>query len=489
MAKYSEQAYWRDSNEQPTKLIIRRPAKNKTRYINNNLLTVRFVNDMQASNTTHKVMVRNLKFGMYVSQLDRPWLETPYSIQGILITDMEDILELERHCRYVYVDINRCESHIIQKYRLGKFDQILTKETYKASLDALNKVLIRETTKKAGKIRQTPRAVVDKTHFHGNQIYADACTVEEELPVATRVHQFAHDIIKEITSDFERNQYLEVSGAQNSVYALRDSIIRNPDAMLLLAQLKSSGETLYDDAVKHSILLMAFGRHLGLPGNELSMLGLGGMFMDIGKLQLRQKITATQDAPDTVDVNLLKQHVLLGEKIIKQSGDIPTSVYEIVAQHHEREDGCGYPRGLSANQLNTYARMAAIVDNYLELCKSQANAPSNSAFQVFNQLKTLARYGLNATLVEQFAHCLGFFPVGSLVELNSGEVAIVLSHSRSKRSLPSVMVILDANKQPYTMPETRNLRLMKPGPDGAPYTIVQDLPHGAYGIDSASHYL
>ncbi|SER06985.1 HD-GYP domain, c-di-GMP phosphodiesterase class II (or its inactivated variant) [Nitrosomonas sp. Nm51] len=444
---------------------------------------------MQASHSTYKIKVQDLKFGMYVSQLDRPWLETPYSIQGILIADMEDILELEQHCKYVYVDIARCESHIVRKYHLGKFNHVLSNETSETSLNALNNTTIPETTKKTREIRQTPRAVVEKTPFHGSQIYDDISTVEEELPVATQVQQIAHDAIKEITIDFERNQYLEVSGAQNTVYALRDSIVRNPDAMLLLVQLKSSGEALYDDAVKHSILLMAFGRHLGLPRNELSLLGLGGMLMDIGKLRLREKIAGNQNTPDTAGMNLSKEHVLLGEQMIKQSSNIPASVYEIVAQHHEREDGRGYPRGLSANQLNTYARMAAIVDNYLELLKSQANIPSNSASQVFNQLKALARYGLNATLVEQFTHCLGFFPVGSLVELNTGEVAVILSHSRSKRSLPAVMVILDANKQPYKMPETRDLRLMKPGPDGIPYTIERDLPSGAYGIDATSHYL
>ncbi len=428
---------------------------------------------MQANNSIFKIRVRDLKFGMYVSQLDRPWLGTPYTLQGIPIKTMEDISALERYCVFVYVDINKSESHIAKKYSPG----------------VLGTIKIQETTKVAKNSSQTLRAVTEKTPFHGTQVYTDTRTVDEELPVATQVHHIALDVIKEIKANFERSDTLEVRDARNAVYAMSDSIVRNPDAMLLLAQLKSSGELLYDSAVNNSILLLAFGRHLGLPRAELSMLGLGGLLMDIGKLRISLEIVTKIDFLSSEERNLLKKHVIFGENIIKQSGDIPAAVFDIVSQHHEREDGSGYPRGLNANQLNTYARMAAIVDSYQELGRLQPHSPATRTFQIFNQLKELSRCGLNATLVEQFAHCIGVFPVGSLVELNTGEVAIVLTHSRSKRALPSVMVVLDANKQPYETPETRDLKLLLPGPDGVPYTIAQDLPLGAYGVDVKKYYL
>ena len=428
---------------------------------------------METSKSIYKIRVRDLRFGMYVSKLDRPWLETPYTIQGILIKTMEDILELERHCVFVYVDFNKSESHIAKKYSPSTPDI----------------VKIHEIKKTVPRVYHTPRGPLQKTPFHGSQIYTDTRTIEEELPVAAKVHHIAQEVIKEIRTNYEHNNNIEVRDARNTVYAMSDSIVRNPDAMLLLAQLKSSGELLYDNAVNNSILLLAFGRHLGLPRTELSLLGLGGLLMDIGKLRVPPEITAKIDFLDAEERTLLKKHVTHGEEIIQQSGDIPEAVFDIVSQHHEREDGSGYPRGLNANQLNTYARMAAIVDSYQELIRSQPNSPTTKTSQVFNLLKKQSSYGLNATLVEQFAHCVGFFPVGSLVELSSGEVAIVLTHSRSKRSLPEVMVVLDTNKKPYDSPETRDLKLLKPGPDGNPYTIVQDLPHGAYGIDINKYYL
>jgi len=428
---------------------------------------------MSAANSILKISIHDLKFGMYVSQLDRPWLDTPYSIQGIMIQSLKDIEELCQYCKFVYVDILKSDAHVIKKCTPGLSGLGIAHPT-----NSVNRNISHES-----------RTVTNKTSFHGNQIYIDTHTFEEELPAASKIHNIMLDVVKELGSNYERYKTIELCDARNMAYAMRDSIVRNPDAMLLLAKLKSSGNELYDNAVHHSILLLAFGRHLGLPREELSMLGLGGLLMDIGKLQISSEITSKKGLLKGEEYILLKKHVTFSEEIIKQSGDIPQAVLEITAQHHEREDGSGYPRGLNASQLNTYARMAAIVDYYLELATSHPGLPSTSAFRVFNQLKESSRYGLNATLVEQFAHCIGVFPVGSLVELNSGEVAIVLTHSRSSRSLPTIMVVLDAHKKPYEVPETRDLKQLNPGPDGIPYTIVRDLPFGAYGIDVKNNYL
>lgn len=429
--------------------------------------------EISSSESVYKIRVRDLRFGMYVSQLDRPWLETPYALQGILIRDVEDILKLERYCTYVYVDFSKSEQHIARKYQPVPQKQTVTDHPVQT----------------APKVYLTPRPVTEKTPFHGNQHYVDQSSVTEELTVASQVHSLALEVIKEIKTNIERSNTFEVRDARNAVYSMSESIVRNPDAMLLLARLRSSGDVLYDCSVNYSILLLAFGRHLCLPRAELSMLGLGGLLMDIGKLRIAPEIVQNRNLFKVEERNMMKNHVAYGEEIIRQSENIPQAVYDIVAQHHEREDGSGYPRGLFANQLNTFARMAAIVDCYHELTQAQTGSATTSMLQIFNQLKVLSQGGLNATLVEQFAHCIGVFPVGSLVELNTGEVAIVLTHCRSKRTLPLVMVILDTDKKPYAEPEKRDLRLLKPGPDGIPYTIARDLPTAAYGIDVKKYYL
>lgn len=405
-----------------------------------------------------EIAVNQLKLGMFVSDLDRPWLETPYLIQGVLIKSVEDITELARYCNYVYVDVERSNPQAISNY------------------------LDRGTIKNSGQ-------AIAATLFHGKETYVDQCTIEKELPAAQKVYDTTIALIDEFFKCIERNTRLDIFAAQAAVESLRESILRNADALLLLSRLKHSKHALYDNALKISVLLLAFGRHLGLPREELSELGLGGLLMDIGKLHLPPEILKKSAALTAREQEIMQKHIENGEAILAQTPNISEAIAKIVSQHHEREDGDGYPRGLTANQLHNFARMAAIVDSYEDLTTARSGIKELKPFQIISELKNSARSGLNSVLVEQFSHCIGIFPVGSLVELNSHEVAIILTHNRSQRFHPKVMVILDAKKQPYEKPFGLDLKSTNPGPSGVPYEIIGDLPLGAYNIDASQYYL
>lgn len=405
-----------------------------------------------------EIAVNQLKLGMFVSALDRPWLETPYLIEGVLIKSVEDITELARYCNHVYVDIEKSNPQSISNYT-GQ-----------------------------GTAKNSNQAAA-ATPFHGKAVYVDRCTAEKELPAAQKAYDTTITLIDEIFECIERNTQLDIFAAQTAVESLRESVLRNADALLLLSRLKHSKQALYDNALKVSVLLLAFGRHLGLPREELSELGLGGLLMDIGKLHLPPEILKKGTALTAKEQEIMQKHIENGEAILARTPNIPEAVAKIVAQHHEREDGDGYPRGLTANQLHNFARMAAIVDSYEDLTTARSGIKGLKPFQIIVELKNSARSGLNSVLVEQFSHCIGMFPVGSLVELNSREVAIILTHNRSQRFHPKVMVILDAKKQPYAKPFELDLKSTKPGPSGVPYEIVRDLPLGAYNIDASQYYL
>lgn len=407
---------------------------------------------------TIAVTVNQLKLGMFVSALDRPWLETPYLIEGILIKSVEDIAELARYCNHVYVDIEKSNPQAIKNYS----DQ-----------SAVN----------------NSDQTIAATPFHGKEIYIDRCTAEKELPAAQKAYDSAIILIDDFFESVRLDIQLDIYAAQATIESLRESVLRNADALLLLSRLKHSKKELYDNALKVSVLLLAFGRHLGLPREELAELGLGGLLMDIGKVLLPPEIVSKTTSLTSQEQEILQKHVENGETILTKTPNLPEAVARIVSQHHEREDGDGYPRGLTANQLHNFARMAAIVDSYEDLTTARSGIKGLKPFQIIVELKNSARSGLNSVLVEQFAHCIGMFPVGSLVELNSREVAIILTHNRSQRFHPKVMVILDAKKQPYKIPFELDLKSTKPGPSGVPYEIVRDLPLGAYNIDASQYYL
>ncbi len=445
------------------------------------------------SDSTIEVSVNDLQLGMYVSDLDRPWLETTYPIQGILIQSQHDIDELQRYCKHVYVDIDRSEPFAVQQNfssNLHHSQAVSNQGKSLASHEPSISFHVTSTASNRGKLPTLHETKSLDSLLQRVNTYSDICTAEQEIPAATKAYNTVSTLFSDINTNLECNIQINMRVAHEVVDTLRESIIRNPDAALLLAQLKTTGKELYDNAIKTSVHLLAFGRHLGLPQKELTILGLGGLLMDIGKQRLPKEIQGKRNislAPN--ERKLMKLHIAYGEEIIAQLADAPQEVVKIILQHHERENGNGYPSGLYANQLHPYARMAAIIDCYEELIWGESRMPGMKPFQALKELKDNAQNGLNYILVEQFSQCIGMFPVGSLVELNSGEIAIVLTHNRTQRFLPQIMIICDAQKKPYEHPVTLDLRTASKSPGGVEYTIVDDLPQGAYGIDPKKYYL
>ncbi len=445
------------------------------------------------SDSTIEVSVNDLQLGMYVSDLDRPWLETTYPIQGILIQSQHDINELRRYCKHVYVDIDRSEPFAAQQHfssTLHHSQTVSNQGKPLASHEANASFHVTSTASNRGKLPTLHETKSLDSLLQRVNTYSDICTAEQEIPAATKAYNTVSTLFSDINSNLDCNIQINMRVAHEVVDTLRESIIRNPDAALLLAQLKTTGKELYDNAIKTSVHLLAFGRHLGLPHKELTVLGLDGLLMDIGKQRLPKEIQGKRNislAPN--ERKLMKQHIAFGEEIIAQLTDAPEEVVKIILQHHERENGNGYPSGLYANQLHPYARMAAIIDCYEELIWGESRMPGMKPFQALKELKDNAHNGLNYILVEQFSQCIGMFPVGSLVELNSGEIAIVLTHNRTQRFLPQIMIICDAEKKPYEYPVTLDLRTAGKNPGGVAYVIVDDLPQGAYGIDPKKYYL
>ena len=443
------------------------------------------------SNTTIEVSVNDLQLGMFVSDLDRPWLETPYPIQGILIQSQNDIDKLKRYCTHVYVDIDRSEPFIAQQHapHTANSSASSTRQQEAHSMQHTDS-RISSSTVRGHQPPKSSQGDESLSVLRRVKTYTDICTAEQEIPAAVKAYNIASTLVSDISINLEHEIKIDMHKAHEVVDTLCESIIRNPDAALLLAQLKTTGKELYDSAIKTSVHLLAFGRHLGLPRKELTILGLGGLLMDIGKLRLPKEIQYKRNMSLTPDERkLMKRHIAFGEEIIAQLSDAPEEVIKILLQHHERENGNGYPFGLYANQLHAYARMAAIVDCYEELIWGDAGTPGMKPFHALKELKENAQNGLNYSLVEQFAQCVGMFPVGSLVELNTGEIAIVLTHNRTQRFLPRIMIIRDAQKKPHSTPLTIDLRTAGASPAGVPYAIANDLPQGAYGIDPKQYYL
>ena len=253
--------------------------------------------------------------------------------------------------------------------------------------------------------------------------------------------------------------------------------------MIWLARLKSADSYTYDHGLNTAIYLIAFGRHLGLPEDQLQAIGTVGLMQDIGKLKLPRALLDKRERLTAPELKIFQGHVAQSVEILRGSKDATETLLEAVHQHHERYDGSGYPRALKGDEISTLGGMAGLVDTYAAMISARPYAQAKSVQQALHDLYAARNKMFKSELVEEFIQCVGVFPVGSLVELNTAEVAVVVSQNRSRRLKPRVMLVLDANRQPFAQPVMYDLIVDPPTPSGEPYRIVRGLQAGMYEYD------
>lgn len=216
-------------------------------------------------------------------------------------------------------------------------------------------------------------------------------------------------------------------------------------------------------------------------------LAAGGLLLDIGKLQLPSDLSSKADALSEEEVAQARTHVELGLKILDEGDPLPQHVREMIRTHHEREDGSGYPDGISGSTIPLVGRMAGVVDEYCAMITYRSDRRGISKHAALQELYRARGKLHSAEVIEQFVQCLGVYPAGSLVELSDGRVAVVMAQNAARRLFPRVMVLTGPDKQ--LMESFQSLDLMQQPDTDQRLQIATPLPPGAYDIDPAELYL
>jgi hypothetical protein len=160
-----------------------------------------------------------------------------------------------------------------------------------------------------------------------------------------------------------------------------------------------------------------------------------------------------------------------------------------VATHHERHDGSGYPNGLKGNEIPMYGRIIGLVDSYDAMTCVRPYATSRSPHKAVAELYEQRGMLFQTELVEQFIQTCGIYPTGTLVELTSGEIGVVIAVHSLKRLRPNIMVVLDRNKAPLRKFRNLDLSIVEQDEDGNPLSVKGGLAAGAYNIDPKELFL
>lgn len=392
-----------------------------------------------------RLPVEALQFGMYIAELDRPWTETPFVFQGFLLRTDKQLQALKKYCKHVLVDVERSE---------------------------------------APNAPATSGAAGSRFKIRGEASYPEGAPVEQEFRQALAAFAASEHAVADLLRPAGKaGKVLDAKAVKDSVIRLTDSVVRNPDAMLLVSRLRDKSVDAHARALQVSIYMIVFARFLNLARDELELLGLLGLLQDIGKTRLPAGLLEKKETLSPEELDLAKRHVLYSAEILRSTRGLPEALPELALLHHERQDGTGYPRGLKGDAIGLYGSIAGVADTFDALTAvrpyAEALSPSSALSFLYKERGT----GFHAELVEQFIQCVGVFPVGSVVELNSGEVGIVITQNLVRRLKPRVMIVLDATGNPLRPHKILDLdKNPKVGPE-EPYRIRRTLEQTKVQID------
>jgi HD-GYP domain-containing protein (c-di-GMP phosphodiesterase class II) len=312
--------------------------------------------------------------------------------------------------------------------------------------------------------------------------YVDRVPMQQELQHARVVIEKTDALIKKLTQDIQQSDNLDLEEVTPTVQLLTDSVIANPAALMWLLRMRSENTVVVAHALKVAVYMMTLGRHMGFARQQLTELGFIGLLLDIGKLEIDNDILDKPEKLSSEEEAIMQQHVDMGIKILESSQTLGHNVFLGINEHHERLDGSGYPQGLQGNAISIFGRIAAVADSFAAMTSARSYDITRSSFDAMKELFKMAEHQLHAPLVEEFVQAIGIFPVGSMVELSTGEVAIVLEHNRVRRLEPKVLVLTTPEKTILEKPILIDIMRQNHPDKETRISILRGLADGAYGL-------
>ena len=401
------------------------------------------------------VHVRHLRPGVFVSRLDRPWLGTPFLLQGFRLGSWHQVEEVTRCCSYVYIDPQRGDD-------------------LPEAMDPVRHVAETSAEMRGAALSRPPAP-------------AYSVKFKDEIGPATDLHRHATQFMTGLLDDVRVGRSVNLAVAREAVEEITQSVLRNPDAMLLINQLRETDEYTVLHSVRVCVLVLAFGRYLGLERSDLEVLGIGGLLHDVGKMRVPAEILNKPGPLTEAEFEVMKAHVVRGVRLLEAVKDMPAGAIEVARNHHERYDGSGYPRGLRGKALGRFGLIAGIVDVYDAVTSDRVYGQATTPFEALRYIYQQRGTHFDEELVLQFIQCIGVYPVGSCVQMNTGHIGLVISAHPNHRLKPRVLILGDMNGRRYDVPVLIDLLTQGVAAQSAPLEVRSVVSPAQYGIDVRKH--
>ncbi|MCW9000690.1 MAG: HD-GYP domain-containing protein, partial [Kangiellaceae bacterium] len=326
-----------------------------------------------------KVASENLQIGMYVSELDKNWSESSFLFQGFPLNNLEEVKAVQAECDWVYIEFTSQEDYQIYLTTVAKSEDC---RVYSSAKNDLN----------------------------------------YELPRANNHFQSSTKMVKNVMQNILKDEDFDLAPVQQAVEDCMKSILSNQDALLLLTNIKNADEYTAEHCLRVAIMSIAFGRYLGYKEDELRCMGIGAMLHDVGKMKIPDSILNKPGRLSPAEFNIMQDHTIEGYKILKDKGALSSIAIDIAHSHHEKLNGEGYPRNLIDSSISEYTKIVTIVDSYDAITSERVYSSAKSPAAAFKILREHSGSQFDGDIVNKFIEWMGIYPVGSLIEMQTGEL-------------------------------------------------------------------
>jgi HD-GYP domain-containing protein (c-di-GMP phosphodiesterase class II) len=367
-----------------------------------------------------KIPIRDLLPGMYVVDLHKRWLDHNIWQQRFLVRDEAHVRKLvSEGISEVSIDTDKGIDLPLPETPVARINEVE-----------------RKFMSLAERVRAAPRQV----------------SLGEERRRAGRLLGEAGGTMSDLMLAAQAGREVDAARLEPVVGKMIESVMRNPDALVPLARLKKLDAYATEHAVATAALIIALGHQQGLAQPELEKLALGTMVKDVGQAALDARLMSKPGMLSQAEYSLVQNHVEEGLAVLEATSRLSETSVAVVLEHHERYNGCGYPYRMAGDEISSAGRMAAIVDAYDAMTSDRPYRPAISPSHALRQLFDQGGSQFDPALVATFVRTVGIYPVGTLVLLESGHLAVVDEVRHEDLLSPMVRVIYHAGRRQYVAP-------------------------------------
>ncbi len=405
-----------------------------------------------------KISIDDLRIGMVIEKMDRAWVEHPFLTSRKKITSERHIALLREH-GILEVTINTDEG-----------EDLPPSPPEPAALPPAPP-------------DPPPPAPPGRPRSDLPEPLERPVPFREEVHVARVVQREAQTVVQGVMQDVRLGKNIESGKVTKVVNDMIDSIFRNPDALSSLTRVKGYDEYTFVHSINVCVLSLTLGRHLAFPREDLRTLGIGALLHDAGKIRVPSAILNKAGKLTDDEFAVMKMHTVYSAEVLEAAEGVPAEAREVALQHHERFNGKGYPYGLQGDAIGRFGMVAAIVDVYDAMTSDRVYARGMPSFESIKKIYEWGGMHFRPEYVEHFIRCMGIYPLGTVVLLDTEEVAVVTTINHAKLLRPEVEIIFRNSRT--RLPRPVHVDLMETGPDGKRYrrSIVRPLEGRKLNID------